>query len=101
MCDEQVPELRLVAGDAHLASCHFAEEVGEVDVGKLRAEAAAHDELLVGDVELTIDTTAEEEGTDRLAVDETISPASPDVTESSVIGPTADAGDEGDGEVRV
>jgi oligopeptide transport system ATP-binding protein len=101
MCDEQVPELRLVSGDAHLASCHFAEEVGEVDVGKLRAEAAAHDELLVGDVELTIDTTAEEEGTDRLAVDETISPASPDVTESSVIGPTADASDEGDGEVRV
>ncbi|MGE3620931.1 MAG: ABC transporter ATP-binding protein [Acidimicrobiia bacterium] len=51
VCDLEVPELRLVAGDAHLAACHFAEQVGEVAVGELRADVEGQDaEALFTDV---------------------------------------------------
>ncbi|HEX6417337.1 MAG TPA: ABC transporter ATP-binding protein [Acidimicrobiales bacterium] len=36
-CQTDDPALRLVAGDAHLAACHYAEELTEVTVESLRA----------------------------------------------------------------
>jgi oligopeptide/dipeptide ABC transporter ATP-binding protein len=36
LCNEEVPALRLVAGDAHLSACHYAEELAEVTVESLR-----------------------------------------------------------------
>jgi oligopeptide/dipeptide ABC transporter ATP-binding protein len=36
LCNTEIPELRLVAGDAHLAACHYSEELAEIDVVKLR-----------------------------------------------------------------
>src|SRR5918994_1410473 len=37
MCDGEVPALRLVAGDAHMSACHYAEELAEVTIESLRA----------------------------------------------------------------
>jgi oligopeptide/dipeptide ABC transporter ATP-binding protein len=54
-CDSDDPALRLVAGDAHMAACHYAEELTEVTVESLRSsidvEAAAElsDRMLRGD----------------------------------------------------
>ena len=39
LCDTEVPELRLVAGDAHRAACHYAETLEGVTVDSLRATA--------------------------------------------------------------
>jgi oligopeptide/dipeptide ABC transporter ATP-binding protein len=36
LCDSEVPDLRLVAGDAHLAACHYAEELADVTIDSLR-----------------------------------------------------------------
>jgi oligopeptide/dipeptide ABC transporter ATP-binding protein len=38
LCDSQVPELRLVAGDAHRSACHYAETLEGLDVETLRAQ---------------------------------------------------------------
>ena len=35
-CETDDPALRLVAGDAHLAACHYAEELADVTVESLR-----------------------------------------------------------------
>jgi oligopeptide/dipeptide ABC transporter ATP-binding protein len=54
-CDNDDPALRLVAGDAHMAACHYAEELAEVTVESLRAtvdvESASElsDQVLHGD----------------------------------------------------
>jgi oligopeptide transport system ATP-binding protein len=47
LCNTESPELRLVAGDAHLAACHYSEELAEIDVVKLRetVDVASADEL--------------------------------------------------------
>jgi peptide/nickel transport system ATP-binding protein len=37
LCDGEVPALRLVTGDSHLAACHYAEDLAEVSVESLRA----------------------------------------------------------------
>ncbi len=52
LCDTEVPALRLVDGDSHLAACHFAEEVGEVDVEDLAAsrESDGGDSVVVDEV---------------------------------------------------
>jgi peptide/nickel transport system ATP-binding protein len=55
LCDAEVPALRLVAGDAHMSACHYAEELSEVTVESLRqaVDVVADEELfadaLVGD----------------------------------------------------
>jgi oligopeptide/dipeptide ABC transporter ATP-binding protein len=36
-CETDDPALRLVAGDAHMAACHYAEELAELTVDSLRA----------------------------------------------------------------
>ena len=41
LCDTEVPGLRLVAGDAHMAACHYSEELVDVTVESLRASVDA------------------------------------------------------------
>src|SRR5215204_6926207 len=36
LCDAEVPELRLITGDAHRSACHYAEELEGVSVESLR-----------------------------------------------------------------
>ena len=52
LCDAEVPALRLVAGDAHMSACHYAEELAEVSIESLRqsVDVTAEAELL--DVEV-------------------------------------------------
>ena len=38
-CESEVPTLRAVTGAAHYSACHFAEELGAVDVAEFREEA--------------------------------------------------------------
>jgi oligopeptide transport system ATP-binding protein len=38
LCDAEVPELRLVAGDAHRAACHYAETLENVTIDTLRTK---------------------------------------------------------------
>ena len=42
-CNEAVPALRLVAGDAHRSACHYAEDLAGVTVESLRSMVAASD----------------------------------------------------------
>jgi len=42
-CDSEVPELRLVAGDAHSAACHYAETLEGVTVESLRSSVGEQD----------------------------------------------------------
>jgi oligopeptide/dipeptide ABC transporter ATP-binding protein len=48
LCDGEVPALRLVAGDAHMSACHYAEELADVTIESLRAsvDVTADAELL-------------------------------------------------------
>jgi oligopeptide/dipeptide ABC transporter ATP-binding protein len=46
-CETDDPVLRLVAGDAHMAACHYAEELADVTIDSLRASVD-----LVADTEL-------------------------------------------------
>ena len=50
MCDGEVPALRLVAGDAHMSACHYAEELAEVTIESLRqsVDVTAEAELFDG-----------------------------------------------------
>ncbi|MFZ6002429.1 MAG: ABC transporter ATP-binding protein [Actinomycetota bacterium] len=48
LCDTSVPELRLVAGESHMAACHYAETLENVDVDALRAQVEEH-ELIEAD----------------------------------------------------
>jgi oligopeptide/dipeptide ABC transporter ATP-binding protein len=50
LCNSEVPELRLVAGDAHRAACHYAETLEGFDVETLRAKVEAG-ELVVADID--------------------------------------------------
>ena len=43
LCNTEVPELRLVTGDAHRAACHYAETLEGIDVNTLRAHAKDSD----------------------------------------------------------
>jgi oligopeptide/dipeptide ABC transporter ATP-binding protein len=48
LCDAEVPALRLVAGDAHMSACHYAEELVDVSIESLRelVDVTAEAELL-------------------------------------------------------
>jgi oligopeptide/dipeptide ABC transporter ATP-binding protein len=48
LCNEVVPPLRLVAGDAHQSACHYAEDLEAVSVVALKASVSP-EELLVAD----------------------------------------------------
>jgi hypothetical protein len=51
-CDTDDPALRLVAGDAHMAACHYAEELAGVTIESLREQidVSAESELVDADV---------------------------------------------------
>ncbi len=53
VCQTDDPALRLVAGDAHMSACHYAEELAEVTVESLRS---------------TVDVEADEELADALVL---------------------------------
>ena len=38
-CEREVPMLRVITGAAHYSACHFAEELGTVDIAEFREEA--------------------------------------------------------------
>ena len=48
LCDTEVPDLRLITGDAHRSACHYAETLEGVTVETLRAQID-RDELVVAD----------------------------------------------------
>ena len=52
MCDSEIPELRLIAGDAHMSACHYAEELEGVTVESLRqtVDVTADAELFAGEI---------------------------------------------------
>jgi oligopeptide/dipeptide ABC transporter ATP-binding protein len=62
LCDAEVPALRLVAGDAHMAACHYSEELADVTVESLRASVDATAEAELLDTTLLVpDVLAQEE----------------------------------------
>jgi oligopeptide/dipeptide ABC transporter ATP-binding protein len=86
MCDGEVPALRLVAGDAHMSACHYAEELAEVTIESLRAsvDVTADTELL--DSGLVVPRTNGEDEVDAEASDLFVEEgvAHPGVTERSL-----------------
>ena len=61
-CETDDPALRLVAGDAHLAACHYAEDLAGVTVESLRTSVDVHDEVEISDPGLVPDSPATETG---------------------------------------
>jgi oligopeptide/dipeptide ABC transporter ATP-binding protein len=90
MCDSEVPALRLVAGDAHMSACHYAEELAEVTVESLRqkVDVMAEAELFAGEV--AAGGTGEEAGVDAETTDVIVEEgvAHPGVTERGLEGDT-------------
>ncbi|HET6771986.1 MAG TPA: ABC transporter ATP-binding protein [Acidimicrobiales bacterium] len=56
-CDSDDPALRLVAGDAHMAACHYAEDLTEVTIDKLRSSIDVDALTELSDRELYGDTS--------------------------------------------
>ena len=52
LCDAEVPALRLVAGDAHMSACHYAEELADVTIESLRQSVDVTAEAELFDVEV-------------------------------------------------
>jgi peptide/nickel transport system ATP-binding protein len=88
MCDSEVPALRLVAGDAHMSACHYAEELAEVTIESLRqkVDVMAEAELFAGD--LAPGGNGEDEGVDAETTDVIVEEgvAHPGVTERGLEG---------------
>jgi oligopeptide/dipeptide ABC transporter ATP-binding protein len=55
-CDSDDPALRLVAGDAHMAACHYAEDLTEVTIDTLRSSIDVDALTELSDRELYGDT---------------------------------------------
>jgi oligopeptide/dipeptide ABC transporter ATP-binding protein len=53
LCNDQVPALRLVAGDAHLSACHYAEELATVTIDSLREAVDLDAESAIADADLS------------------------------------------------
>ncbi len=49
VCNEVVPPLRLVTGDAHQAACHYAEDLADVSVDSLKASVSEADLVVTDD----------------------------------------------------
>jgi peptide/nickel transport system ATP-binding protein len=90
MCDGEVPALRLVAGDAHMSACHYAEELAEVTIESLRqkVDVMAEAELFAGEV--AVGGNGEEAGVDAETTDVVVEEgvAHPGVTERGLEGDT-------------
>ena len=65
LCDAEVPALRLVAGDAHMSACHYAEELSEVTVESLRQVVDVEAEWT--DVEVAAEPIVTEKADEPLA----------------------------------
>ncbi len=83
LCDGEVPALRLVAGDAHTAACHYSEELADVTIESLReqVDVVADEELF----DAVLGPETEDEG--RVEVHDTIveeGVAHPGVTEDAL-----------------
>jgi len=77
LCDTEIPELRLITGDAHRAACHYAETLEGVTVESLRSQAD-QSELVAADTDLVVTATDLEsqlEPEDELASDPDLVPA--------------------------
>jgi oligopeptide/dipeptide ABC transporter ATP-binding protein len=53
LCNDQVPALRLVAGDAHMSACHYAEELADVSIESLREAVDVVSDAEVADLGLS------------------------------------------------
>jgi hypothetical protein len=89
LCDSEVPSLRLVAGDAHMSACHYAEELAEVTIESLRqsVDVTADAELFAGEVGVPLPNGEEEDletETTDVIVEEGV--AHPGVTERGLEG---------------
>jgi oligopeptide/dipeptide ABC transporter ATP-binding protein len=89
LCNSETPSLRLVAGDAHMSACHYAEELAEVTVESLRqsVDVTADAELFAGDVGIPLPNGEEEDletETTDVIVEEGV--AHPGVTERGLEG---------------
>jgi oligopeptide/dipeptide ABC transporter ATP-binding protein len=60
MCDAEVPALRLVAADAHMSACHYAEDLAATTVETLREMVDVASDEEVSDAEL-VEIVAEAE----------------------------------------
>jgi oligopeptide/dipeptide ABC transporter ATP-binding protein len=60
MCDAEIPALRLVAGDAHMAACHYAEDLAATSVETLREMVDVASDEEVADPDL-VEAVAEAE----------------------------------------
>ncbi|MDD9370876.1 MAG: ABC transporter ATP-binding protein, partial [Acidimicrobiales bacterium] len=74
-CDSDDPALRLVAGDAHMAACHYAEELADVTVESLRSSVDVHAEAELHDAQLGVDTSLLEAGDEALVSDVSVAEA--------------------------
>jgi len=68
-CDSDDPALRLVAGDAHMAACHYAEDLADVTVESLRSSVDVHAESELHDGQLGVDSSLLEAGDEALVAD--------------------------------
>ena len=61
LCDTEVPELRLVAGDSHRSACHYAETLEGVSVDSLRAEVDVAELVGASEVDVDVEPISAEE----------------------------------------
>ncbi|HEX5366591.1 MAG TPA: ABC transporter ATP-binding protein [Acidimicrobiales bacterium] len=76
-CESDDPTLRLVAGDAHLAACHYAEELATVTVESLRSgvDVAGEGELADLQVPATVYRPGAEPEADAVVADVAVTEA--------------------------
>jgi oligopeptide/dipeptide ABC transporter ATP-binding protein len=86
ICDGEVPALRLVAGDAHMSACHYAEELADVTIESLRASVDVTADAELVDSGLVVPRTNGEDEVDAEASDVFVEEgvAHPGVTERSL-----------------
>jgi hypothetical protein len=110
-CQTDDPALRLVAGDAHMAACHYAEELAEVTIDSLRASIDIVAEGELADItDAVVRVPADEPEADAVVDDVAVTEgvAHPGVTDRAegqvdewpVAGGKPGDGRDGDGEVQ-
>ncbi len=82
LCDTEVPALRLVAGDAHMAACHYSEDLEATTVETLRE---------------MVDVTADDEVADAELVKIVAAADTPEEAEQGIAAAAAERGVEFDG----
>jgi oligopeptide/dipeptide ABC transporter ATP-binding protein len=103
LCDDQIPALRLVAGDSHLSACHYAEDLETVTIDALREsvdiEAESEEaELVLSDLVLTLDRPITAAASQPSSPASTSASASASASESTSTGVGGDGDSSGDGD---